>query len=145
MVESLVGELWSLERHDTAKKIKYKRIKEIKRKNKINKGNLMSIHFFSHILLDSVVVKKFRLMVSSRLMKVKVLVTQSCPTLCDPMDCSLPWLLCPWNSPGKNTRMDCHSLVQGIFTAQGLNPGFLHCREFFTNWATREAQEYWSG
>ena len=93
----------------------------------------MGIHFFSHILLDSVVVKKFRLMVSSRLMKVKVLVTQSCPTLCDPMDCSLPWLLCPWNSPGKNTGMDCHSLLQGIFMAQGLNPGFLHCREFFIN------------
>ena len=78
-------------------------MKEIKRKNK---RNLMSIHFFSHILLDLVVVKKFRLMVSSRLMKVKVLVTQSCPTLCDAIDCRLPWLLCPWNSPGKNTGMD---------------------------------------
>ena len=27
----------------------------------------------------------------------------SCPTLCDPMDCSPPRLLCLWNSPGKNT------------------------------------------
>ena len=26
-------------------------------------------------------------------------ITQSCLTLCDPMDCSI----CPWNSPGKNT------------------------------------------
>ena len=49
----------------------------------------MGIHFFSHILLDSVVVKKFRLMVSSRLMKVKVLVTQSCPTLCDSFEKTL--------------------------------------------------------
>ena len=36
---------------------------------------------------------------------------QSCPTLCDLMDCS-PQLLCPWDSPGKNTGVDCHSLLQ---------------------------------
>ena len=28
--------------------------------------------------------------------------TQSCPSLCDPMECSPPRLLCPWNFPGKN-------------------------------------------
>ena len=38
-------------------------------------------------------------------------------------------LLCPWNSPGKNTGMDSHSLLQGIFLTQGLNPGLLHCRQ----------------
>ena len=32
-------------------------------------------------------------------------------------------LLCPWNSPGKNTGMGCHSLLQGIFLTQILNPG----------------------
>ena len=31
-------------------------------------------------------------------------------------------LLCPWDFPGKNTELDCHSLVQGIFPTQGLNP-----------------------
>ena len=37
---------------------------------------------------------------------------QSCPTLCDPMDCSpLPRLLCPWDSPAKNTGVDCHLLL----------------------------------
>ena len=40
-----------------------------------------------------------------------VLVTQSCPTLCDPMDCS-PSSFCPWDSPGKNTRVGCHILLQ---------------------------------
>ena len=35
-------------------------------------------------------------------------------TLCDPMDCRLPDF-CLWNSPGKNTGVDCHSLFQGIF------------------------------
>ena len=27
-------------------------------------------------------------------------------------------LLCPWNSPGKNTGASCHSLLQGIFPTQ---------------------------
>ena len=38
-------------------------------------------------------------------------------------------LLCPWDSPGKNTGMGCHSLLQGIFPTQGLNPGLLHYRQ----------------
>ena len=32
-------------------------------------------------------------------------------------------LLCPWDSPGKNTGVGCHALLQGIFQTQGLNPG----------------------
>ena len=38
-------------------------------------------------------------------------------------------LLCPWNSPGKNTEVGSHSLLQGIFLTQGLNLGLLHCRQ----------------
>ena len=34
-------------------------------------------------------------------------------------------LLCPWNFPGKNTRVGCHFLLQGIFPTQGLKPRFL--------------------
>ena len=37
-------------------------------------------------------------------------------------------LLCPWDSPGKNTGVGCHSLLQGIFPTQGPNLGLLHCR-----------------
>ena len=48
-------------------------------------------------------------------------------------------LLCPWNSPGKNTGVGSHSLLQGIFQTQGSNPGLLHCRQILTIWATREA------
>ena len=36
---------------------------------------------------------------------------------------------CPWNSPGKNTRVGCYSLPQGTFLTQGLNPGLLHFRQ----------------
>ena len=35
-------------------------------------------------------------------------------------------LLCPWDSPGKNTRGGCHALLQGIFPTQEWNPGLLH-------------------
>ena len=58
------------------------------------------------------------------------LVAQSCPTLCDPMDCSLPGSSLYVDSPG-NTGMGYHALLQGIFlegTTQGLNPGQEHCR-----------------
>ena len=35
----------------------------------------------------------------------------------------------PWNSPGQNTGVGSHSLLQGIFPTQGLNPGLPHCRQ----------------
>ena len=38
-------------------------------------------------------------------------------------------LLCPWNSPGKNTGVGSLSLLQGIFPTQGSNRGLLHCRQ----------------
>ena len=106
-------------------------------------------------------------------------VTQLCPTLSHPMDCSPPgsslhgifqarvlewvplpshkWdltklksffkekenesfsvmsnplqtarLLCPWNSLGHNTGVGSLSRLQGIFPAQGSNPGLPHCRQ----------------
>ena len=36
-----------------------------------------------------------------------------------------PWptrLLCPWDPPGKSAGVGCHSLLQGIFPTEGLNP-----------------------
>ena len=38
-------------------------------------------------------------------------------------------MVCPWNSPGQNTGVGCHSLLQGIFPTQGLNPDPQHCRQ----------------
>ena len=55
-------------------------------------------------------------------------VAQSCRTLCDPLDCKPTRLLCPWDFPGNSTRVDCHFLLQGIFSTQGSNPGLLHCK-----------------
>ena len=53
---------------------------------------------------------------------IEVKDAQSCPTLCDPMDC-------PWNSPGQNTGVGILSLLQGIFLTQRLNPGLPHCKQ----------------
>jgi len=56
-------------------------------------------------------------------------VAQSCPTLCDPMECTR--LLHPWDFPGKSTGVGCHFLLQGIFLTQGSNPGLPDCRQMF--------------
>ena len=35
----------------------------------------------------------------------------------------------PWNSPGRNTRVDSLSLLPGIFPTQGSNPGLPYCKQ----------------
>ena len=47
--------------------------------------------------------------------------------------------LCPWGFPGKNTRVGCHFLLQGIFPTQGSNPCLLHYRWVLYRGAPREA------
>ena len=47
-------------------------------------------------------------------------------------------LLCAWDSPGKNTGVDCHSLLQRIFLTQGSNLGLLHCRQILYHLSYRE-------
>ena len=71
---------------------------------------------------------------------VKVNVAQSCPTLCDPMNYTvhgilqariLEWVAFPFSRESSQPR---HK-IQISCIAGG----------FFTSYATREAQEYWSG
>ena len=57
------------------------------------------------------------------------LVAQSCPTLCDPMNCSQPGFSVHGDSPGKNTGVGCCFLLQGIFPTQESSRGHLHCRQ----------------
>ena len=52
-------------------------------------------------------------------------VIQPCPPLCRLQPTRL---LCPWDSPGKNTGVGCRALLQGIVPTQDLNPGLPHCR-----------------
>ena len=57
------------------------------------------------------------------------LATQSCPTLCRPMDCSPPSASVHGDSLGKNTAVGSHAFLQRIFSTQGLNPGLLYFRQ----------------
>ena len=63
----------------------------------------------------------------------KVKVAQSYPTLCDPMDS-------PWYSLGQNTGVGSHSLLQGIFPAQGLNTGLPYCGQILYQLSHRGSQ-----
>ena len=70
---------------------------------------------------------------------VKVLATQLCPILCNPMVCS-------WNSPGKNTGVGFHSLLQGVFPTQGSNLCPLHYRQVlhhlsYPKWNLKEMKQ----
>ena len=56
---------------------------------------------------------------------MRALSLQSCPALCDLMDCSPPSSSMHGDSPGKNTEADCYALLQGIFLTQGWNQHLL--------------------
>ena len=58
-----------------------------------------------------------------------------------------PWinparLLCPWTSPGKNTGVGHHSLLQRVFWTYGSNPGLLHCKQILYHLSYRKVPYY---
>ena len=60
---------------------------------------------------------------------VEVKVTQSCLTLCDPMD----------YNPDQNTGVGSRSLLQGIIPTQRLNQGLRHCRRILYQLSHQES------
>ena len=75
--------------------------------------------------------KKSKISNNLSLVSKKMGVCVSCSIMSDssrPCGLEPARLLSPWDSPGKNTGVGCHSLLQGIFPTQGSNPGLLHCR-----------------
>ena len=84
--------------------IMYLSLEAWKVKSKYNLG-FVSCHNPSYIVKDQ---------------KVKMKVTQSCPTLPDPMDCIVQ---------GRNTGVGSLFLLQGIFPTQRLNLGLPPCRQ----------------
>ena len=78
---------------------------------------------------------------------------QSCPTLCDPID-GQPTRLChPWDSPGKNTGVGCHSFSNAANWKVKVK-SLSRVRLFATPWTAAyqappsmgfSRQEYWSG
>ena len=61
----------------------------------------------------------------NRLQSVRAKSLQSCLTLW-PYGLQPARILCPWDSPGKNTEVGCHALLQWIFLTQGLDLLLLH-------------------
>ena len=64
-----------------------------------------------------------------RPLKGLCILAQSCPTLCNPVNNSPPVSSVHGDSPGKNTGVGCHALLQGIFPTQGSNSGLPHCEQ----------------
>ena len=69
------------------------------------------------------------------------LVAHSLPTLCNPMDCSPPGPSVHGDSPGNNTGVACHLLLQSIFPTQGSNPGLPHCRHILS-WLNHQGESH---
>ena len=69
--------------------------------------------------------------------------SESCSVMSDSL---LPHgLYSPRDSPGQNNGVGRLSLLQGIFPPRDRTQVSLTANGFFTSWATRKAQEYWSG
>ena len=69
---------------------------------------------------------------------VLCLVTESCPTLHNHMDCNPPGPSVHGDSPGENTGVGCHALLPGTFPARDWTQVSCIAGGFFTVWATRE-------
>ena len=108
-----------------------------------NKSHLMVVYNYFQTFLDLICqyfVENFCIYVCERYWLMKVKVAQSCPTLCDTMGYTvhgilqariLEWLPFPFSRGSSQPR----DQTQVSHITGG----------FFTSWATREAQEYWSG
>ena len=70
--------------------------------------------------------KQNKIILISRTKTTYIISSVLSPTLWDSMDCSPPGSPVPGDSPGKNTRVSSHALLQVIFPTQGSNPGLPH-------------------
>ena len=67
-----------------------------------------------------------------------VLVARSCPTLCDPTDCSPPVSSVHGIFEARILEWIAIPFSRGIFLTQGSNPGLLHCRRTLYHLSYRE-------
>ena len=73
---------------------------------------------------------------------MKVLVAQLRPTLCDPMDCSLPGSSVLGILQARILEWVAIPFSRGIFLTQGLNPGLLHCRWILYHLSLQGSPQY---
>ena len=67
-------------------------------------------------------VRGFPFLSNCTVCKLECLVAQSCLTSLQPYGLYPARVLCPWDSPGKNTGVGCHSPLQGNFPDPGIEP-----------------------
>ena len=77
-----------------------------------------------------VVFMEIKISMSSHFLRWGHVYVFSCSVMSESLPCHG---LCPWDSPAKNTAVDCCSLLQGIFLTQGSNLGLLHRRQILYN------------
>ena len=95
----------------------------------LERSSITAVSYNTHIYrMAEISIVNIRTLLVVLVFTIKV-VTQSCQTLCDPMDYSLPSSSVHRIFPGESTGVGCHFLLQRIFLIQGLNPGFPHCRQ----------------
>ena len=75
----------------------------------------------------------------------EVLVAQLCPSLCDPMDCSLPGSSVHGTLQARILEWGAISFSRGIFPTQGLNPSLPHCSQILYQLGHREARKWGKG
>ena len=89
----------------------------------LERYSITTVSYNTHIYrMAEISIVNIRTLLVVLVFTIKV-VTQSCQTLCDPMDYSLPGSSVHGIFPGKSTGVGCHFLLQRIFLTQGLNPG----------------------
>ena len=89
-------------------------------------GCIIVFNFGKGFTVVLVLIVSYNLAICTILFCYCCLVTMSCLTLLWPprtVACHAP---CPWDSPGKNTGVGCHFLLQGIFPTQESNACLLH-------------------
>ena len=78
----------------------------------------------------------YQIFTNLRLLSTAMDISESHSVVSDSLQ---PWgPYSPWNSPGQNTGVGSHSFLQGIFPAQGLNPGLLYCRQILYHLSHQE-------
>ena len=102
----------------------------------------MNLYHFPKLLLCSFVVDMCSLFFFFNPPLVIVLVTKSCPTLCDCVGCSPLVSSVHAISPGKNPGVGYQFLLQGTFLPKESNPHLLHCRRIHYHWETQKSSRY---
>ena len=112
-----------------------------------NLQHISSCTILIHVLIIQFLMTRYKLFITPKFLSrgcVHAQLLQSCPTLCDPVDCSLPGSSVHRILQGKNTAVGWCALLQGIFPSQELNVWhllhLLYCRQILYHWDTRKTQ-----